>query len=70
MSSQIVYVKCNDPVTRKVYYYNRITQEAQWAVPVGVKVTEETEEDSSVDESYRNYVLVFRRCGWCRWLAW
>ena len=61
MSSPIVYVKCNDPVTRKVYYYNRITQEAQWAVPVGVKVTEESEEDSPVDDTYRNYVCVFRR---------
>ena len=37
MNNSTSLVKCNDPSTGRVYYFNRITHEAQWSIPRGVK---------------------------------
>lgn len=41
MSNSIRYVKCFDPVSKKPYYYNSITHEAQWSLPQGISETRE-----------------------------
>lgn len=58
MSNPINYVKCIDPLSKRSYYYNCITHDAQWNCPKGLK---EKVDDVSLpkdDNTICNYVVL------------
>lgn len=56
MSNTITYVKCFEPISRKPYYYNCITHEAQWSVPKGAEAKNEDIDLPKEDLTVCNYV--------------
>lgn len=56
MTFQIAYVKCVDPESNRVYYYNKLTREAQWKLPQGVQDESLLTIKEESDTTIRNYV--------------
>lgn len=59
MSIQITYVKCVDPESNRVYYYNKMTREAHWKLPQGVQDQAHSNMEERNDTTIRNYVTVW-----------
>lgn len=60
MSISITYVKCIDPSSKRVYYFNKLTHEAQWKLPQGVTDSDESPLRDCEDPSICNYVSCAR----------
>ena len=58
MSNTISFVKCFEPISKKPYYYNCISHEAQWTVPKGVNDTNEEATLPTEDPTICNYVRI------------
>ena len=56
MEAAISFVKCVDPSTNKIYYFNKITHEAQWTAPVAMEVESSVKSSAILEKPYCNYV--------------
>lgn len=60
MNISVTYVKCIDPSSKRVYYFNKLTHEAQWKLPQGVTDSDESPLRDCEDPTICNYVLSAR----------
>ena len=56
METVISFVKCIDPTTNKIYYFNKITHEAQWSAPVSIEAESSVKSDIVLKKPHCNYV--------------
>lgn len=50
------YVKCLDPDTKEIYYFNKASHEVLFSCPTGLKDTKSDDLVQSDDETMCNYV--------------
>ena len=56
MSRAVCYVKCLDPDTKEIYYFNKASHEVLFSCPTGLKDTKSDDLVQSDDETMCNYV--------------
>lgn len=56
MSRTLCYVKCLDPETNKIYYFNKRSHEVLYSCPSGLETEDSENLVQSDDETMCNYV--------------
>lgn len=56
MSRTLYYVKCLDPETNKIYYFNKRSHEVLYSCPSGLETEDSENLVQSDDETMCNYV--------------
>lgn len=59
MSRTLCYVKCLDPETNKIYYFNKRSHEVLYSCPSGLETANSESLVQSDDETMCNYVCCY-----------